>query len=83
MQALEDGCSSVFLVTDQFQGFRYIVMDKGSHYQIEVPTQAGYAKVAVSLDVDVIDMADKLNRVLRDASQACLAPRVSVRELRH
>lgn len=79
MQALEDNSSPVFIVTDAVQDFRYLVVDKGSHYQIEVPTEVGYAKVAVSLCVDVVDVADKLNRLLHDASQACLAPRASVK----
>ena len=74
MQALEDSSSPVFIVTDAVHGFRYLVVDKGSYYQIEVPTEVGYAKVAVSLDVDVVDVADKLNRLLHDANQVCLAP---------
>ena len=74
MQTLEPSGSRVFTVTDPFQGFRYLVVDKGSYYQIEVSAEVGYAKVAVSLGVDVVSVADKLNRLLQDASQACLAP---------
>ena len=36
-QTPDDSSGLVFVVTDLFGGVRYIVADKGSRYEIEVP----------------------------------------------
>jgi hypothetical protein len=57
MQTLKDSSNPVFVVTDLLRGVRYFVADKGSHYEIQVPRKAGYIRVAVSREADVIDIA--------------------------
>jgi hypothetical protein len=75
MQTLKDGSSSsVFLVTDVLRGVRYFVADRGSHYEIQVPRGAGYVRVAVSRDTDVIDVTDELIRELDTAESVRLTP---------
>jgi len=70
--------SSVFLVTDVLRGVRYFVADKGSHYEIQVPRRAGYVRVAVPRDADVIEVADELIRELDTAENVCFTPRAPV-----
>jgi hypothetical protein len=45
----------------------YFVVDKGSHYEIEVPRKAGYARIPVSQRADVVQLADELIRLLDSA----------------
>jgi len=79
MQTLKDRrSSSVFLVTDVLRGVRYFVADKGSHYEIQVPRRAGYVRVAVPRDADVIEVADELIRELDTAENVCFTPRAPV-----
>jgi len=77
MQILRDGSSSAFLVTDLLRGVCYFVADKGSHYEIEVPTKTGSVRVAVSPEIDVVDVADELIWLLDAAKSVCLTPNAS------
>ncbi len=74
LQTLKDSTSDVYVVTDLLRGVRYSVTDKGSHYEIEVPREAGCAKVVVSQKADVTEVADELIRLLDNADQVCLPP---------
>jgi hypothetical protein len=76
-QTLKDGSDHTFVVTDLLRGVCYSVADKGSHYEIEVPREAGCAKVVVSQKADVIEVADELVRLLDNADQVCLTPYAS------
>ena len=78
MQTLKDSSNPVFVVTDLLRGVRYFVADKGSHYEIQVPRKAGYIKVAVSPEADVIDIADKLIRSLDTTKSVCFTSHASV-----
>lgn len=77
-QTPNDNSGLVFVVTDLLRGVRYIIADKGSHYEIEVAREAGCAKVVVSQKADVIEVADELVRLLDNADQVCLTPFASV-----
>ncbi len=77
LQTRKDSSSDVYVVTDLLRGVRYSVADKGSHYEIEVPREAGCAKVVVSQKADVIEVADELIRLLDNADQVCLTPYAS------
>jgi hypothetical protein len=70
MQVLKDSSGPVFMVTDLLRGAQYLVADRGSHYEIEVHGKTSYAKVAVSLEADVIDVADELVRLSDNAGHA-------------
>ena len=78
MLTLKDSTSPVFLVTDLLRGVRYFVADRGSHYEIEVPTKAGSVRVAVSHEMDAIDVADELMWLLDAAKSMCLTPNPSI-----
>jgi len=80
-QTPDDNSGLVFVVTDLLRGVRYIIADKGSHYEIEVPRESGCAKIVVSQKADVIDVADDLIRLLDNADQTCFAPYASARSL--
>lgn len=67
IQTLKDGHNLVFAVTDLLRGVCYFVADKGSHYEIEVPRKAGYARIPVSQRADVVQLADELIRLLDSA----------------
>jgi len=74
MQTPDDCSSPVFVVTDLLRGLHYFVAERDSHYEIEVPTKAGYAKVVVSKEADVIDVADQLIRLLDNVDQVRFNP---------
>jgi hypothetical protein len=76
-QTPDDSSGLVFAVTDLLRGARYFVAERGAQYEIEVPGKAGYAKVAVPRDADVIDVADQLIRLLDNADPTCFTPYAS------
>lgn len=78
MPTLNDSIGPRFLLTDLLRGVRYFVADKGSHYEIEVPTRAGYVRVGVSPGTDVIDAADELICLLDTAKSACFTLHAAV-----
>ena len=80
-QTPDDNSGLVFVVTDLLRGVRYIISDKGSHYEIEVPRESGCARIVVSRKADVIDVADDLIRLLDNADQTCFAPYASAGSL--
>jgi hypothetical protein len=67
IQTRDDSSGNVFVVTDLPGGVRYIIADKGSHYEIEVPRESGCAKIVVPQKADVIAVADELIRLLDNA----------------
>jgi hypothetical protein len=81
MQTPDDSSGLMFVVTDLLRGVRYIVADKGSHYEIEVPRESGCAKIVVSQKADVIAVAEELIRLLDNADQTCFAPYASAKSL--
>ena len=68
VQTLKDSSDPIFAVTDLLRGVCYFVADKGSHYEIEVPRKAGYARIPVSKRADVVQLADELIRLLDSAN---------------
>jgi hypothetical protein len=80
-QIPDDNSGLAFVVTDLLRGVRYIIADKGLHYEIDVPRESGCAKIVVSQKADAIDVADDLIRLLDDADQTCFAPYASARSL--
>jgi hypothetical protein len=74
MQTPKDSSGLVFVVTDLLRGVRYFIAERDSCYEIEVPRKAGYAKVAVSKEADVIEVADRLIRLLDNADHVRFNP---------
>ena len=77
----DDSGGLVFVVTDLLGGVRYIVADKGSHYEVEVSRESGCAKILVSQKADVIAVADDLIRLLDNADQTSFAPNAFAKSL--
>jgi len=70
-----------FVLADELHGIWYEVTSRGPHCELMIPLEDGYIRVTVGLEVDLVDLADRVassfGRVFKHAmtEPTCECPR--------